>query len=911
MLNIINISSTIDRKNIFKDFNPESETWLVSDLKSKFEIQKILLNDRIVLPEACVFRASELWRKFLTQIRPDIRVTSSDLVRVTLQDFLNNTTFDWANTPGASKTLLNYLNQLLPIIIHPEGDEILAQWFKSNPDSLIRWGHWYELCKKAWAHLKKLNMTLPQWVSILLLSEDLTRVSGVKDITIDLGAELNLLEAELIQNLSTAGFNIRVLMPKTPWTGQYKISLSAYASLLSETSESVRTYDHLKNKPKIKWAEFSTEIAEVKNAVASIREHLDNGIAPDKLAIVAPDIEKYWPSLSTALECEGVLVNKPKVAPLSHFAEIVSWVSRIKVFANKVKTSDLEMDLYNTNEPVIQYADFKRFFNNIFEPSDLNRDKRVNKNYKNKINTQLALNCDEFVGVILKLWHSNGPVDRMEQVLHKIYQETPSDLYLKFDNWMSYLEGVISKSEVLIKEAHTGGVHCENLASADWLGAEYVYIIGACEGNLSSTVDVALSSREVLLLSQQAGFNLPHPEQKGNEFDLQWLIQEESAGLHVSYSASNFLGQVQAPSKIWLVGLLLNDGDSHVVSLPKKTRIDELQEVSLSTLKKNYLWSDDFFNMYTQFLNQDLGEFTDTPLDDKIRLSVSQVENYIKCPYIFTAQKVLGLSDLPELDLDIDRMSRGKLMHALFEELTVEPIKWDHSDQELIEIIDRCRAKESIHLGDEAVWPLVRAQHVQLAKRFLAFESSWRDKYKQTTTIARELEINGQWSCKEKDFSAEGDFDFKGFIDRVDKDDNGNYAVIDYKSSAGQAKNYKSWVSNNTLQLGLYAYAVEQGLTELTKGSVVAAQYFVSRTMDRTKGFQQTDADQALVPPDADHFRRIDAEAKNQLYLDIKEVFNKVACQIKSGNFNPVPEDIKTCPTCQWIKICRAPHLNR
>ena len=47
MLNIIYIQSPDQRHEILKNFDPEKQTWVVSDLKLKLEIQKIILTKNL------------------------------------------------------------------------------------------------------------------------------------------------------------------------------------------------------------------------------------------------------------------------------------------------------------------------------------------------------------------------------------------------------------------------------------------------------------------------------------------------------------------------------------------------------------------------------------------------------------------------------------------------------------------------------------------------------------------------------------------------------------------------------------------------------------------------------------------------------------------------------------------------
>uniref|UniRef100_UPI002B41082B hypothetical protein n=1 Tax=Pseudomonas aeruginosa TaxID=287 RepID=UPI002B41082B len=93
---------------------------------------------------------------------------------------------------------------------------------------------------------------------------------------------------------------------------------------------------------------------------------------------------------------------------------------------------------------------------------------------------------------------------------------------------------------------------------------------------------------------------------------------------------------------------------------------------------------------------------------------------------MFTAEKIFSLRDDPAIDLDLDPLSRGQLMHQLFSRLTVEPFRAEWSDQELLATIDQCRDREEIKLANDDFWIAIRRAYLKLAKRFLQMESQWR-----------------------------------------------------------------------------------------------------------------------------------------------------------------------------------------
>lgn len=912
MLEIIPVQNINAKRSLFEQYSFEDQTWLVSDLKSKFEIQKKLLGEHKLLPENSVLRASELWRKWLMQLRPTVRLVSSDYIRTFLSEYIRKQEAPWAQTPGASKTLFQYLNQLVPVFLHPEGEQILKEWFENNPKAYVRWGHWYLLAKQAWAEVTQLELCATQWAPALLMQEDLTLITHEHEVIVDLGAELTLLEAELLQRAAQADIKVKVLLPETEWTLNYSDCLCAYELLKGESKDvTLQPLSLLKN-DKIAWSKYATETAEVKSTIAKVRKLLDSGVEAQKVCIVAPDIEKLWPVLSQYLMVEGIPVNKPFVSKASSFSEVVSWLSRLQVYTGQLKSSCLESDLYSDEENCpIPYEQYKVLFSNIFSDLDIRRHRFVEESYKTTINPEKPLNRDEFIQLSLRYWRKHWQTDRLELLLARLCGECSTEQQLTLKNWLMLVGTIATKIEVLVRPPSTQGLHCENISSLEWIDADYCFVLGATERGLNQSTELGISQADTMSLSSQTGFNLANTKARVNEFDLLFFLTDTIKNIDLSYSATDFRSQVNAPSKVWLVGSLANDAFKKEVDSVDAARWDELQAADIKTWSYEHQWTEETESRFLKSFKRDLGEAYSVPKQLVERLSVSQVERYLECPFKMSAQKVWGLSDLPSLDLDVDRMTTGKLMHALFEKLTIEPIKYEYTEEQLNTIIDECREQEKVILADEKMWEIIRTQYVTLAERFLQFEKIWREEYPDTKTVGRELKISTHWNTEKADFDSTGDFSFIGFVDRIDINSGGDYAVVDYKSSDAQAKNHGGWLKNHSLQLGMYAAAIEAGSTELDPGKVLSSNYFVARSMTRKKGYTVKAEGLNFLPQKTHYQHAISEEGKEKLFEGIKAEFNLAAQKIKAGDYEPSPEKFDLCPSCSWRKICRSSHLNR
>ena len=364
---------------------------------------------------------------------------------------------------------------------------------------------------------------------------------------------------------------------------------------------------------------------------------------------------------------------------------------------------------------------------------------------------------------------------------------------------------------------------------------------------------------------------------------------------------------------------------------PRLARWDELQLGSLETIARERGWSVDRARLLEASIQQDLAN---QPLPDfgggrALRLSASGVEDYLKCPFIFAAKRLFGLSDLPSLDLDVDALARGRLMHALFERLVKEPFLRTGSaekpsakemDGEIEGAIEAAREAMEMRLADERLWPSLKARHLELGRRFLAHEREWRRRFPETKTVGTEAPVRGYVSLESGELFPEPPVDasgalapafaFAGSIDRIDVDDHGHAAILDYKSTEYELSSFGAWIQKDRLQLLLYAAAFERGLTSIPPRPVANMAYFAAKTMNRDWGLKLNDVEQGLFEIADRKRNQANSEQKAALFRAASEAVRAAAQAMRAGQFQPRPKDRKTCETCRWSKACRAPHLN-
>ena len=157
------------------------------------------------------------------------------------------------------------------------------------------------------------------------------------------------------------------------------------------------------------------------------------------------------------------------------------------------------------------------------------------------------------------------------------------------------------------------------------------------------------------------------------------------------------------------------------------------------------------------------------------RLSASGYNSFIACPYQFFAERMLGLAALDELSDLPEKRDYGGWLHQILETyhetLRDQPCPPEQREALLVDIskklFDSIIARNPAALGYYARWQKVIASYVVWANEHEA--SGWRFMFRE--------------QAYEKPLSlADRELTLHGRIDRIDENDAGERAVLDYKT---------------------------------------------------------------------------------------------------------------------------------
>lgn len=897
MLNLVTYEK-FNKESAIDKFEIGKQTWIVADLNAKNLLQEQLLKSHTCLPEDCVLRMSEWVRKLLLRASPDIEIVSANLITAILDEWLKKKEFNVARYPGSAGLLYHYLGELLPLLLHEESIERARDWLKENQGAFLRWGYWFELCVEAWAYFKNEKLISAQWMSAYLSGIVTNEKLWEKSLIVDVGVEFAGVEIDILKSISKF-VNVDVITPSIDSCEIFNSTLWPY-NVLRDKSYSLNSKAAWapKDLNKIKCRRYTTQLSEVKAATSQVRQWLEEGCLPHELGVISPDIEEYWPVLHHYFEVEGIPAFKSNVISTTALPKVTQWISRLQIESNNIESGTLEASVYSQAEfNSISYEKFKQLFSNIYDSADLNREKSVREIFELQFKNDEKISRDQFISWAIKFVFSD--IEGIQAVLTQLMIESPATLTLNLKSWLSYLASIAAQTELTIGEGSSCGVHILSLNAAASLSLKHVVLIGLSEKKLKLQSHTSMNSADVQKIASDLGVYLNSPDRTYYECLVDRVLQLTSRSSELYYAASDFAGEPQAPALIWLQSALLQKKDIEKYDIPNPTRWDEIQLGAMN-------------NEMVHAVLMDLGLKVPEPLahDLELKYSISQIEKYITCPFIFTTEKLFHLSDLPDVDLDIDAMTSGRLIHGVLERIMVEPVQFDLNQQKIANLVDEVRAQIGFVLSDERLWELQKNNYIKIVGGFIKFEKEWRKNYPHTLTVAREIEVATDWPLSDGQIVK-----FRGRIDRVDTSKMGDaskkeYVLLDYKMSKFNLHNVKSWLNHDEFQLLFYSLAIDEGWTSLERGKISGAFYYTLKQLQRDKGMRIADFGSGLLPSEEKSKNTITTEEYHELKKILKDTITGVIHKIRSGDLSPRPKDDKTCHECHWRTLCRAPHLN-
>ncbi|MDZ4082334.1 MAG: PD-(D/E)XK nuclease family protein [Bdellovibrionales bacterium] len=923
MLTIVRVQSGLDRRELLEKFDGQSATWVVSDVRSKLAIQKRLLQQNGFASGPSVLRASEVWTQFLKRLKPDLQIVSRELALASIAELLSKRPEPWLQSPGASKTAFEYVRQLLPLLAANSIDgttaALVGDWFsqEEHEASKSRWKIWFDVAEEIWTGLLKQNLCAASWVAGILVAsrEQLTELSD-RNYVIDLGAELSHVEAELLLSIAKER-HVTVLRPAPHWEADYPegrlaadwLTKNAESrgvpfSIVDATAKGSGAQNIAPIPTTFVYKRLPSASAEIKEAVARVREWLEQGVPETQIAIAAPDLEAYWPVLSLHLEVEGISTSKAVVSALHSFPDMMKWLARLRVRSGIPDSRDLEMDVFGDLQPTMTFSGFREIFSRVYEVEDLDLSPDVLKHFKTEFSDtgrwqDEAIDRDQFLARAVSLLRLTDEVSRAIRALKAVLEECPPDLKFKTPQWVKYLSEAIAKVEVAVIPADPRGIWCLNLGSLEGVECTHLVVMGLHEGALRSQHGTAVQTTDLRGIERDLGFVIDGEDRKRTEFEARWILSQPRTITHLLFSDTDLNGTVQTPSWTWISGAWSEQKKTPEIEVPLPTRFDQQMSRPFITL------GSEAQRTRLKFERGETGvtELKSFAADLVTSLSATTIDQVSKCPLQFAFRRILGPRDQGELDLDADSSRQGRLQHKVFEYLG--NAQWSSmSDSEIIEVVEK--AKVDVEAMDKKplvrspqAWFSLRRRVAKVARWVLEFEREQRRKFPDLKTVGCEVSFEGTIGTR--------GVKIRGQIDRVDSLADGRTIIVDYKNRS-YTQNFAQWSKKNFWQPLVYAYAFENGWTKLAPGKLAAVFIYDISQRERGSGLRLRDGNEDLFEFTSRSKGQTRSDVDQSLG-DLVDQVDKVVEILKAGHFRPEPSDPKECDRCQWAQACRAPHL--
>ncbi len=870
-MKILKFQTFSEKESLLKDFNPSEEAWIVSDLQSKWEIQNLLLERESVLEEESVLRASEFWTRLLFRVQPEWSVVSKELFEQWLWNWSRKNPLPWLKANESASLIHQHLELFAPIFIEDGSSALLSEWFENNLDSVIKWRHLFELCERIWRDLQSERIISPVLVPAVLFNElnlsDTSKWSWNRNLYLDLGLKPKSIEKALAAIL---GRHLEVR-----W-------------LHSDVNiNEIELIGDLKRLP--------TQLGEVKEAVASVRFFLEQGVPAREIAVLAPDIEMFWPSLHHFLKIEGVRCNKPVIQRLIEDPGIRKWISILRVSLNKFTSRDLESYFFQRADDLsLNFEEFRYYFEKLKRPEDIMRWSGWASDTEPLAH---PLSLDDFLSWAIEKWPRSFSSEPLERAWKNLSKDYSPKLKLHLSDWIYYLESKLSKAECVVEDADLDGIQLLSFSSAEWTKARHTVFIGMNESDLSASSSLLVSKFECEKIKQDLGFELDLSSDSAAELYLAWLTKKSFSKTLFLTSGVTFTGEETSPSKHWLKSAF-HYGSDFVkrISSPSPIRFDEL----------------------ARLVSNETVDFIPVPFQE-ISLSATSIKSFKECPFTFFAQKGLRLVDQPVLDFDLDPMSKGRLFHAVAEEIIKDLPQFESNTGKIEELIEDQKKKHAIEIGELRIWPAMKQEIKDMALSLIQMEIELRATFPHTRTLASEVDFEFYFDPVLKEVSAEPGSKtvrITGRIDRIDGGANEALTVVDYKLSSTRLLGWGNWVKEGDLQMAIYTIAIEGKFTKdkslkmIKSPQVDAAYYLVPKTKERNKGFFLKNSESGLfVHPSSRSQSWITSEKKSEMFVTAKEVLSEVIIQIRNGEVAPNPKKEDICEPCRWRILCRAQRL--
>jgi RecB family exonuclease len=303
------------------------------------------------------------------------------------------------------------------------------------------------------------------------------------------------------------------------------------------------------------------------------------------------------------------------------------------------------------------------------------------------------------------------------------------------------------------------------------------------------------------------------------------------------------------------------------------------------------------------------GPAPSAPLPAKSGFWVTELDQYLRCPYDYYVANILGLKPLEEVSEDISPLDRGSKVHAVLREFYRSwdgPVTGENRSRAqalLRELADRVFDREADTFRNRREKDLFLAV---MAERFLDAEIGFWKQGMRPVLLERKIEA---FKLTLPDGTTA---EVHGKIDRIDMDGNGGFIIVDYKT--GGYPQPRTGTEQEIFQLPLYAVMAQQAFSgagdgeravPLRKPIGLAYYDLTGRTGPHARDVVLFDRETREDHPAAKPMASPKSAADFELILrQSMDKARRAIEGIRAGRFAAAPQDKNRCRYCPNAVMC-------
>lgn len=884
-----------------ENFNPQETTWVVSDLKSKQEVQQLCIDRYGFYADDSILRVSDFWKMWMRRLAPGIQIVSSEFIRALINQFIENHGSQEKIEAHEAKTLYKYVSDLAPLLLHPHSHDVLLEWVQEKQPQ-PQWTKWITLAQKCLDYIElQHNCIEAAWIVSYLQKLNLEKIIWSKKMIFDLGSQMTSLEMGLLNTLSRHN-HIEVIVPDPIWKNKFNYILNTYKDYSGFAhAESIKQTAEKKSLPSEDFLRFNSEINEIKFVTTKIRQWIEKGINPENILVLSPRIEDYWPILKFHLDCEGIHTQKDLVSAFISLGIVQRWLATIYAQTRNVTWTKLEMAYQST--PEVQFEKFKAAFAELLDEADLARVASVKELFYRKINVDEKLSRDQFLVAMLQSWLSVDQAlehKKMLQGVIKDFIQQTVPLQLRVADWLTILSSRLAKKEIKIEPAAKSGVQVLPINSAQVLNATHRLWIGLDESGLKGKQTSLIPLVDIEELKKTFDLALDYPEESHADFNLRWYAMTDSQEQYFTCAHISMNGE---PLNTSLFFLENNKKPEAIIHGP--TVVDAWQARFSPENYSDLSLKLELESKAMPLLVSSVPFKTIAPTD---------LEAYDQCSFKFLARKGYRLQQFDQLGLEIDPRQKGNLVHDLFKFIIQDKNYLSIGEKELSAYLEEERTRRNLFPYLDIFW---QPQKEKLIKTGLKFLQAEKSRLQALTDLQHKTEevVEIYYDLKKFEFTLQKPqaeyFTVRGRLDRLDiatdlASGKSQGMVIDYKSAKSSQTSFsEKWIENSEFQLLLYSLAVEQVFSLKTVGAI----YYFYKTLEQQYGYLAESDNAFKNHVTYSKKTLLDAAGQTELYSDFNQRIKEIFLNIQNHNYVVQPRTAKVCDNCEWIDVCRVKNL--